>query len=222
MTLTPDIPNPRPAAIFLCDESGVMARPWADAGLECWCVDVAHWIRKPRQEGNIHFVWGDCRSWAPPPEVVPVLLCGFSPCTHLAVSGARDFAAKGWPMLRDGMDLFMACLFAARWARCPYLLENPVGRISGIHHPPDLIFDPCDFGGYLDPPGDAYTKKTCLWTGGGFVMPQPKRVEPVQGSKMHRMTPGPDRQRLRSQTPPGFAQAVFEANRERVLATTTI
>jgi len=66
---------------------------------------------------------------------------------------------------------------------------------------------------YLEPPGDTYTKKTCLWTGGGFKMPEKRSVEPTEGSKMHLMPPSENRANLRSATPMGFAQAVFEANR---------
>ena len=201
----------QPAVISLCDESGVMVQPWADAGYKCVCVDIAHSIRRDRVVGNVTYTWGDVRSWWPD-GYTPIIGFAFSPCTDLAVSGARDFEKKHWPRLRDGMDLFMACLQAFRWAGCPYMLENPVGRIAGIHHAPTHYFDPCDYGGYLDPPGDAYTKKTCLWTGGGFVMPEPKRVDPVDGSRMHLLAPTDDRQRIRSETPRGFAQAVFEAN----------
>lgn len=199
--------------VSLCDESGVMVRPWAEAGFTCYCVDIAHSIRKDRVDGNIRYVWGDVRSWTPPAK--PVILFAFTPCTHLSVSGNRDHPKKSWPMLRDGMDLFHAAWFAAQWAGCPYMIENPVGRLSGLV-PPDHYFNPCDYGGYLDPPGDAYTKKTCLWTGGGFVMPTPKPVFPIEGSKMHGIPPGDDRQRIRSQTPEGFARAVFEANKGSV------
>src|SRR5688572_13748304 len=63
----------RGVVISLCDRSGVMVRPWADAGFECWCVDLKHSIRKDRVEnvgsGVIHFVWGDIRSWRPPHSV---------------------------------------------------------------------------------------------------------------------------------------------------------
>jgi hypothetical protein len=47
-------------------------------------------------------------------------------------------------------------------------------------------------------------------------MPPKRRVEPVEGSKMHLLPPSEDRERIRSQTPKGFAQAVFEANVENV------
>ena len=200
--------------ISLCDESGVMVRPWSEAGFTCYCVDTAHSIRRDRVEGNIHYVWGDVRSWTPPPGVVPRILFGFSPCTDLTGAGARDWPKKSWPLLRDGVDLFMAQWYAAKWARCPFMLENPRGRLPTYIGHADQHFDPCNYGGYLDPPGDAYTKDTRLWTGNGFEMPEPRPVEPVEGSKMHKMPPGPDRQKLRSQTRAGFARAVFEANRQ--------
>lgn len=194
------------AAIFLYEQSGVMARPWADAGYECWCVDIAHSIRKPRREGNINYVWGDVRTWTPPANRRIVFVAAFSPCTHVSGSGARDHKTKGVMLLCDSLELFNAGIMACEWSGAPYCAENPVGVLSTHFRKPDYIFDPCDYG-------DPYTKKTCLWTGNGFVMPDKQRVEPVKGSMMHTLTPSDDRQRLRSQTPPGFAQAVFEANR---------
>jgi len=92
------------------------------------------------------------------------------------------------------------------------MIENPVSTLSTYWRKPDYMFDPCDYGRYLDPPGDAYTKKTCLWVGNGFVMPPKKPVPPVEGSKIHRMPPSKDRGYLRSVTPMGFAEAVFQAN----------
>ncbi len=98
------------------------------------------------------------------------------------------------------------------WSEAPWLIENPVGVLSSYWRKPDHTFDPCDFGGYLDPPGDAWTKKTCLWTGGGFRMPGKKRVEPVNLDYIHNMSPSGDRGDLRSITPEGFAIAVMLAN----------
>lgn len=39
-----------------------------------------------------------------------------------------------------------------------------------------------------------------------------------ESSMMHTMTPDKDRQRKRSETPRGFARAVFEANYQAMLA----
>ena len=203
--------------VSLCDLTGNMVRPWAEAGYECVCVDIQHSIRKDREErvggGVIRYVWGDCRTWTPAER--PAIGFAFSPCTNLAVSGARDFRKKGWAMLRDGLDLFHACVFGFEWAGCPWMAENPVGRISGIYGKAEHTFHPCDFGGYLNPPGDAYEKLTCLWTGGGFIMPPKCPVEPTEGSKMHKLPPSDNRANLRSETPMGFACAVFLANHKQ-------
>lgn len=198
----------------LCDLTGTAVRPWAEAGFACYCVDVQHSIRNDRSDGNIHFVWGDVRSWEPPARVA--FISAFPPCTHLARSGAQDWPKKGLPLLADSLELFNACLQAARWSGAPFYIENPVGALSSHHGKPQHLFDPCDFGGYLDPPGDAYRKKTCLWTGNGFRMPEKRPVEATEGSLMHFLPPSSERANLRSQTPAGFAQAVFEANVDQV------
>lgn len=43
-------------------------------------------------------------------------------------------------------------------------------------------------------------------------MPEPRPVPPTLGSKMHLMAPSADRADRRSETPRGFAQAVWMAN----------
>lgn len=186
-----------------------MASPWADAGYECWCVDVQHSIRRERVEGNIHFVWGDIRTWCPPAEVggrIAFLAC-FPPCTHVTVAGARDFRTKGTGLLRDSLELFAACEHAAKWSGAPYMIENPVGKFSDHMGKPDFIFQPWEYG-------DLWTKKTCLWVGNGFRLPPPIHKTQPEGvtAKIWLMPPSEERADLRSETPPGFAQAVFEAN----------
>lgn len=203
-------PEPRGLVISLFDLTGVMVRPWAEAGYLCYCVDRQH---PPGEShtGNVIRVGADVREWLPPYAKVAILFA-FPPCTHVAVSGARWFRDKGLGRLIESLACFDAAVRLAEWTRAPYLIENPVSTVSTYWRPPDHTFDPCDYGGYLDPPGDAYTKKTCLWTGNGFRMPIPNRVEPEPGSRTLRFSPGPDRANLRSVTPAGFAQAVFVAN----------
>lgn len=195
--------------ISLCDLTGNMVRPWAEAGFECLCVDVQHSIRKPKKVGNILFVWGDVRTWCPPAAVSNNIrmVFAFPPCTHVAVSGARDFRIKGTALLRDSLELFSACEHAARWSGAPYMIENPVGKFSDHMSKPDHMFQPWQYG-------DLWTKKTCLWTGGGFVMPPPLYDKPPAGVEplVWKMPPGPERANRRSETPMGFARAVFNAN----------
>jgi len=197
--------------ISLCDRTGNMVKPWADAGYECWCIDTQHSIRKQRRDGNIIYQWGDARTWCPPSEIAPriCIVFAFPPCTHVAVSGARDFRIKGTAMLRDSLEIFAACEHAAKWAGVPYMIENPVGKFSDHMGKPDHTFQPWQYG-------DNYTKKTCLWTGNGFVMPEPsvkdQPLDVVQSIWL--MPPSAERADLRSVTPMGFAKAVFNSNRK--------
>jgi|GEM_PF-338645 len=200
--------------LALFEISTVMAKPWAEAGFLCYCVDTQHpsgETRDPENE-NIIRVGADMLDWLPPTDGEIVFAAFFPPCTDVAVSGARWFPGKGVGAAVRTLTLWKRCVDMAEMLRCPYLIENPVATISSHWRKPDHKFDPCDYG-------DPYTKKTCLWTGGGFAMPPKKRVKPTEGSKMHKVPPGPNRANIRSQTPPGFAQAVFEANRPN-LATT--
>lgn len=196
--------------IGLFDYTCNMVAPWAAAGFLCYCVDLQHPVGEARQE-NIVRVGADVREWLPPYAPVKILFA-FPPCTDVAVSGARWFKDKGLGALIRALQNFDAAVRLAEWTQAPYLIENPVSMVSSYWRKPDYLFDPCDYGGYRDPPGDAYTKKTCLWTGNNFQMPPPRRVNPEEGSRMHRLPPSPERAKLRSITPQGFARAVFEAN----------
>jgi len=198
--------------VSLFDYTGIMVAPWAEADFLCYCVDLRHPASESR-EGNIIRVGADVREWLPPYAAVKMLF-GFPPCTNVAVSGARWFQDKGLGALIEALRLFEATVRLAEWTGAPYMIENPVSTVSTYWRKPDYRFDPCDYGWYLNPPGDSYTKKTCLWTGNGFVMPMAKRIPPSDGSRMHRVAASENRARLRSATPEGFAKAVFEANCE--------
>jgi hypothetical protein len=207
------------AVVSLCDLTGRFVEPWAEAGFECWCVDIQHSIRRDRTvqhgAGRIHFVWGDARSWRPPEGVRFSFAAAFPICTHDAVSGARDFEKKGGYMLRDGLELFEACHQVLAWSGAPYIVEHPVTMLTSIPHigKPAFWFHPSDYAGYLDDPtAEAYTKKTGAWIGNGFVIPPTRSVDPVKGSAMHLLPPSDDRSNLRSATPRGFSRAAFIAN----------
>ncbi|HSW61733.1 MAG TPA: hypothetical protein VLH56_00200 [Dissulfurispiraceae bacterium] len=185
------------------DFSTKMVSPWADAGYLCYCVDTQH-PQGHTRDGNIIRVGADMLDWLPPKgNIVFAAFC--PPCTDIAVSGAKWFRDKGLGRLIRSLTLFKRSVDLAELIGAPYLIENPVSTVSSYWRPPDHIFDPCDYG-------DPWTKRTCLWTGGGFVMPPKNRVEPTRGSKMHLMPPSEERANLRSQTPEGFAKAVYAAN----------
>lgn len=204
-----------PAIVLsLCDRTGNMVKPWLDAGYECWVVDIQH-PHGEHRNGKLVRVGADVMTWLPPRRDY-LAAFAFPPCTNLASSGARWFKAKGLAGLADGIRLVERCWRILEWTGAPCALENPVGTLATYWREPDYTFDPHEYAGFLeDPSVEAYTKRTCLWTGGGFVMPGRRPVEASLGSKMHLLPPSDDRADLRSVTPMGFAKAVFAANTPR-------
>jgi len=188
------------------------ARPWHAEGWDCDCID----LKNGRDVRLLHHLG----------RQVDVILAA-PPCTDFSVSGAQYWPAKD----KDGSTLTSlaivdACLRAvAIYKPRVWALENPVGRLRRWLGPPQYQFDPCDFGGYvqpdertneLAPPRDAYTKKTMLW--GRFNHPVKQRVDPIracsQGSWVQQLGGKSERTKeLRSATPIGFARAFFEANK---------
>jgi len=214
----------RGLVLSLCDYTGVMVEPWAEAGYWCVCVDLKHPAGLYPQEfplNGISFMGADLLGWIPPLRSYSIVFA-FPPCTALAVSGSRWMKGKGLSELVKALALVDACRKICEASGVPYFIENPVSTISTYWREPDYTFDPCEFG-------DPYKKKTCLWTGGGFIMPkgdplpllgiEGTRVAPTEGSKMHRLPPSERRAEIRSETPPGFARAVFEANEPLVRGT---
>lgn len=195
--------------LFLCERSGNMARPWCEAGFDVVTVDLqpAEWTHK-----NRHHVVKDVRDFEYDDDVS--FIGAFPPCTHLAASGSRWFQSKGMGKLIEALQTVEACRSLCEKSGAPYFIENPIGTLATYWRDPDYRFHPVHYAGYAPvPEDDGYTKKTCLWTGNGFVMPDRKPGVPTLGSMMHRLPPSDDRADLRSKTPLGFAYAVFEANK---------
>ena len=201
--------------LSLCDRTGVMVQPWLDAGFDAVTVDLQADDRVARVgDASWTRYRADVRDWFKLDLPKPAIVFAFPPCTHLAVSGARWFRDKGMRKLIDALSIVEACReFCEDESGAPFAIENPVGTLSTYWRDPDYLFDPHDFAGWADDPdSEAYTKRTCLWTGGGFVYPRRRWVEPTLGSLFHRTPPSADRGDVRSVTPQGFARAVFDAN----------
>lgn len=171
------------------------------------CGGAGHWSDLYAENGYdrrlITLPEYDVRLYLPPPNVYGILAA--PPCTHLAGSGARWWKGKGEEALLDALSIVDACLRIILLSNPVFwCLENPVGRLIHYLGKPVLYFQPYEYG-------DPYTKKTALW--GNFNIPKKHLVEPIEGGKIWRMPPSPERPMLRSITPPGFARAFFEVNR---------
>lgn len=180
----------------LCGGTGSWSKPYRLAGYDVRVIDPQVWRGG---EGGT----GDVRLMHYTKDRIHGILAA-PPCTEFSSSGARWWASKGEQALLDALSIADACarivLFhKPRW----WALENPIGRLRRFIGPPTYTFDPCDHG-------NPYTKRTLIW--GEFTPPARTPVTPTEGSKMHLLSPSPERALLRSATPPGFAQAFFEAN----------
>lgn len=127
------------------------------------------------------------------------LMVAHPPCTDLAVSGARWFAEKG--AARQGAALgFVRALMDADVPRIA--IENPVSVISSRIRPPDQIIQPWQHG-------HPETKATCLWLS-NLPKLEPSNVVDGRKSRIHNLSPGPDRGHIRSMTYPGIAAAMAD------------
>jgi len=156
----------------------------------------------------------------------------FPVCTDMAVSGAAHFKRKAEvnPSFQtEAVSYAMWCAKLFNSMDIPYFIENPVSVLATQWRKPDYSFHPYEYGGYIPcteaehprwpeyiAPFDAYTKKTCLWTGVGFVMPTKVAVDKPDGYSNQHLKLGGKSQRtkdIRSATPRGFAIAIHDANK---------
>jgi len=232
--------------ISLYDYTGEALKPWAEAGYTCLAFDIQHDRDVHKTElfksgGSIHYQHADLHDYNTLNSIQDTFAdrhvafgMAFPVCTDLAVSGAAWFKKKA------EVDPFFqeAAVSHAIWCdrlfnslHVPYFIENPVSVLATKWRKPDHTFHPYEYGGYIAKNDaqhprwpdyiadrDAYPKKTCLWTGNGFVMPPKVPVEPESGhSRQHLKLGGKSAKtkNIRSATPRGFAIAVMAANTQK-------
>jgi len=230
--------------ISLYDFTGEALKPWAEQGYTCYAYDIQHEKDNPRKEcvgkGAIWYTYCDLQKNSGTVHKTLIehherhdVIFGmaFPVCTDMAVSGAAHFAKKAEanPLFQEqAVKHAIDCADLFDDLGCPYFVENPVSVLATKWRKSDYRFHPYEYGGYIPygeaqhplwpeyiAPQDAYPKKTCLWTGNGFVMPTKVSVEPKKGySKQHLKLGGKSARtkNIRSATPRGFARAVMEAN----------
>lgn len=223
--------------VSLFDYTGLAVAPWLKAGYTALIADMQH--PEDSQEENLVKLGGNIL--AREQEIVDMLkpfpihlLCCFPPCTDLAVSGSQHFAAKALAdpaYLDKALENIYICIRIGNALKVPYFVENPVSVLSSLWRQPDYTFHPSDFGGYLPlddlhpiwpkyiPARDAYPKNTCLWVGGGFELPARRPVPRRSGYSPQTTSLGGKSAKtkvIRSATPRGFSEALFQHYRERV------
>lgn len=180
--------------LVACEFSGVVRRAFRAMGHDAWSCDLL-----PSEDDSPYHIQGDCMRYRDDYDgKLWDLVVAHPPCTDLAVSGARHFAAK----IADGRQE-RALEFVRHLMRghAPMMaIENPISVISTKIRKPDQIIQPWQFG-------HGEVKATCLWLKN---LPKLIPTDIVEGreARVHRMPPGPDRWKERSRTLEGIAQAM--------------
>ena len=173
--------------LVACEFSGTVRDAFRALGHDAMSCDLLPSERPgPHYQGDVRDVLG--AGWD--------LMVAHPPCTHLAVSGARWFAAK-----RGEQEEALAFVRLLLDAPIPRIaLENPVSVISSRIRKPDQTIQPWQFG-------HGETKATCLWLTG---LPPLVPTDIVEGreARVWKMGPSPERWRERSRTFPGIAAAM--------------
>lgn len=173
--------------LVACEYSGRVRDAFIRRGHDALSCDLLPTdVPGPHYQGDVRDVLGD--GWD--------LMVAHPPCTHLAVSGARWFKEKQAEQA-EALE-FVRLLLDAPIQRIA--LENPVSIISSRIRKPDQIIQPWQFG-------HGETKATCLWLKNLPAL-WPTCIVPGREARVHKMPPGPDRWKKRSETYPGIAEAM--------------
>jgi len=185
--------------LIACEYSGAVRDAFIRAGHKAMSCDLLPTDAPgPHYQGDVFDIIND--GWD--------LMIAHPPCTDLAVSGAKHFAAKR----ADGRQA-SALAFVQRLLDAPIdriALENPVSIISSHIRKPDQIIQPWMFG-------HEATKTTCLWLKGlahltpTDVVGKGARHVTKSGKSLpvwYNLPPSADRWKIRSATFLGIADAM--------------
>jgi hypothetical protein len=185
--------------LVACEYSGKVRDAFAKMGHFAMSCDLL-----PSDTPGLHYQ-GDVR------DVIEQgwdIMIAHPPCTHLAVSGAKHFAAKRETGVQQEALEFVRLLLNAPIPKIA--LENPVSIISSEIRKPDQIVQPYMFGHQA-------TKTTCLWLKGLPCLTPTNMVDKGERHvtksgkslpKWYNLPPGPDSWKIRSATFQGIADAM--------------
>ncbi len=179
--------------LVACEFSGVVRRAFRALGHDAWSCDLL-----PAEDGSEYHYTGRVEEVIHQRNWPFDMMIAHPPCTHLAVSGARHFAAKQADGRQQEALDFVRMLMSADIPRIA--IENPISIISSRIRKPDQIIQPWMFG-------HGETKATCLWLK-NLPPLTPTNIVEGREARVHRMPPGPNRWKERSRTFEGIAAAM--------------
>lgn len=181
--------------LVACEFSGIVRQAFTDAGHYAMSCDLLD-TDKPGEhyQGNVLDIldWG----WD--------LMIAHPPCTYLCNSGVRWLHTQPgrWDLMREGAEFFKRLLNAPI---AHIAVENPV------MHKYSLEIIGCKHSQIVQPyhHGHGETKATGFWLKN---LPPLKPTNQVDGreQRIWKLSPSPERWKLRSMTYPGIARAMAE------------
>ena len=184
--------------LIACEYSGKVRDAFIAMGHDAMSCDLLPTDKPgPHHQGDVFDIIND--GWD--------MMIAHPPCTYITNSGVCWLYNKDgsrnehrWENLKEGAEFFKALL------NCDIPLiaiENPIPHRYGLEiigQKYTQCIQPWQFG-------HGETKATCLWLKG---MPPLKPTNIVEGreQRLHRLSPGPDRWKKRSETFQGIADAM--------------
>lgn len=182
--------------LVACEESATVREAFAKQGHDAWSCDILP-TRIPGQhyQGDVLDIIQE--DWD--------MLIAHPPCTRLANSGVRWLNERNlWDEMQEGAFFFAKMLNLN--TRIKYrAVENPIPHkyaLEIIGRKYDQIIQPWQFG-------HGETKATCLWLD-NLPKLQPTNIVDGREQRIWKLPPSEDRQKERSKTYQGIADAMAE------------
>ena len=186
--------------LIACEESGTVRDAFIKLGhnaISCDILDTSS--HGPHIKGNVIDVLN--MEWD--------LIIAHPPCTYLCNSGVCHL--KDNPVRMMAVNAAVEFFKDIQGAKCPRIcIENPIPHKYGLGKTYSQIIHPYQFG-HLE------RKATCLWLKGlpklvetNNVKEEMLKLPKSKSQRLHYMSPGPERAKLRSKTFPGIAKAMAE------------
>ena len=195
--------------LIACEESQIVCKEFRKLGFEAFSCDIQKESGgRPEWhiQDKIQHVFGK------PGTKYPMfwdLVIAHPPCDYLTNSAnkwykdqpERKSGALVGEARREAREEAIMFFMGFVYANCEHIaIENPIGVMSTRYRKPDQVIQPWMFG-------HGETKATCLWL---TNLPKliPTNIVSGREQKIFKMSPGPERSKLRSKTYQGVGEAM--------------
>ncbi len=173
--------------LIACEFSGIVRDAFIRHGHDAMSCDLLPTESPgPHYQGDVMDIIND--RWD--------MMIAHPPCTNIAVCGAKHFWYKQ-EQQKLAIEFFM---FLVNSNIQKIAIENPIGIMSTRFRKPDQYIQPWQYG-------HGETKKTCLWLK-NLPLLKPTNIVTGRENRIWKMSPSPERGKLRSVFYMGIAEAM--------------